>query len=186
VFVMCQWQRFVCMHPIPLDDASRRAHNRAISRHISIDDNRGRPYFRVVANIDGAEKCRIGTDHYIVTHGWMPLVHVMSSSAERHTMEKDAIISDLRSFSDDNPRSVIDKKSFTNLCSGMYLDTTPEANQHRDKSRQDRNLQLYVEKMRDSVSQNRMECCVAQNDFNDVSSRGIVFPDGLYVFNDFD
>lgn len=158
---MRQWQRFVGMHPIPLDDASRCSHHRAISRNIPIDDNRGRPYFRVIANIDRAEKRRIGTDHYIVSQGRMTLVQVMPCSPQGHPMEKYAIIPDLRSFSDDNTRSVIDKESLTNLCSGMYLDTAPEANQHRDKSRQDRNLQPGVKKMRDSVGQNRMERGIA-------------------------
>ena len=76
----------------------------------------------VGTDLNGSQHFGARTDHYVIPDGGVTFADVFTRSAEGHALVDRAIVADLGGLTDDNAHTVVDEKTFADLCTGVNLD----------------------------------------------------------------
>lgn len=105
----------------PLDDTSRHADDGRVWRYL-MQNNAARTDLGIVSNRKRTKYFGACTNHDVVADGWMTLAVLLARTAECNALIERNIVADNRRFSYNNAVSMVNKKAFSYLCTGMNFD----------------------------------------------------------------
>ena len=116
------WMMGIGMHTLAIlaHDMPRHTNHCAIIRYI-FNHHRTSTNLDIVANIDITEHLGTAGDHHIVANSWMTFAGFFAGTAQRNALIKRYIIANNGSLTNYNASAMIDKETFTKLCTWMNL-----------------------------------------------------------------
>ena len=135
----------------------------------------------VVTHRERTQNLCAGADNHIISQGGMSFLFGPGGSPESHAVVQGAVVANLSGLADDNPHSMIDEKSSTDLGTGMNLDPGKETSGLREKPPQ--KVKVTVpEGMGQAIKEKDMKSRITENHLHNTSHGGITFEHDLNVF----
>lgn len=111
-------------------------------------------------------------DDDVVADGRMAFSFFFTGTAEGYALIEGYVVADDRRLADDNSHTMVDKKSFTDLSTGMNFDSRKEAGDGGNNSGRDEPL-AAVKEVSQAVSPNGMKAGITEQDFERVFGRRV-------------
>lgn len=116
-------------------DNSRRNANSSTIIGDSVEDNGICGNFNVISNSKRAEDFCACTNKDIIAESRVALALILTCTAKSNSLIQQAVIAYYRCFTDNNSHTVVNEKSLSDSCAGVYLNTRLISCALRDNSR---------------------------------------------------